>query len=308
MSDQPSLRDLLNSGRTIVIPGVFDALGATVFERAGFQAVYMSGYSVSAAQLGLPDVGLITLTEMAASLRNICSATSLPVLADADTGFGNAVNVTRTVRIYMEAGAAGLQLEDQVFPKRCGHVAGRQVISKAEAAGKIRAAVDTRDRLDPDFLIIARTDARGVAGGSIDAAVERGRAYAEAGADIVFLEGLMSSDEIDMAVKGIARPLIYNVSGVSPKLSIEELNDLGIAIALFPVLSLAASTVALWDIAHALIESGTTASDDIRTKMENRGLGSLHAFMRFSEMRAIEAAYLPREEADKYDGSLGFQP
>ncbi len=183
------LRQLLAAGRTVFVPGCFNAVSARVIEMTGFEAVYMTGYGTSVAQLGMPDVGFATMTEMHTNARWIANAVSIPVIADADNGYGNAVNVTRTVREYIQTGVAAIHLEDQSLPKRCGHVAGRQVISRAEAAGKIRAADAVRRQIDPDFVLIARSDARGAVGGSLDDAIDRVNAYLDAGADLGFVEG-----------------------------------------------------------------------------------------------------------------------
>ena len=178
------LRNLLTRGDTLVAPGAYDALTAMIFAKLGFEAVYMTGYGTAAA-LGMPDVGLATMDEMVRNARYIAAAVPIPLVADADTGYGNVVNVVRTVREYIQAGVAGLHLEDQVAPKRDGHAAGKRVIALADAVGKIRAAVDARNQFDADFVIIARTDARGAVGGSMEEAIRRGNAYAEAGADRV---------------------------------------------------------------------------------------------------------------------------
>ena len=191
------LRRLLAAGRTVFVPGCFNAVSARVIEMTGFEAVYMTGYGTSVAQLGMPDVGFATMTEMHTNARWIANAVSIPVIADADNGYGNAVNVTRTVREYIQTGVAAIHLEDQSLPKRCGHVAGRQVISRAEAAGKIRAADAVRRQIDPDFVLIARSDARGAVGGSLDDAIDRVNAYLDAGADLGFVEGPTSVAEVE---------------------------------------------------------------------------------------------------------------
>ncbi len=183
------LRELIARGPTLYAPGCYNAMSAKVLEQAGFDAIYMTGYGTSLSLTGLPDVGLATMSEMVANARYIASAVGIPLLADADTGFGNAINVIRTVREYIGAGVAGIHMEDQLSPKRCGHVAGRLVIPVEEAVGKIRAAVDARNGLDPDFVIVARTDARGASGGSLDDAIGRVNAYLAAGADLGFIEG-----------------------------------------------------------------------------------------------------------------------
>src|SRR6266852_7722380 len=176
-------RDLVENGEPHVLPGVFNAQCAKIAETAGFRGIGGSGYSLSATLLGQPDVGLTTMREVVQFTGYICDAGKIPVLADADTGFGNAINVMRTTEQLIKAGVGGLFIEDQVAPKRCGHVAGKEIISLEEAVGKYRAAVKVRDELDPDFILIARTDARGVAGGSVDEVIRRANAYVEAGVD-----------------------------------------------------------------------------------------------------------------------------
>src|SRR5256884_7434871 len=183
------LRQLLKSGNTLFVPGCYNALSARILADVGFPAVYMTGYGTSLSLLGMPDAGLATMTEMHLNARYIANAVPVPVIADADNGYGNAINVMRTVREYIGTGVAGIHIEDQVIPKRCGHVAGRRVIPIDEAVGKYRAADAVRRELDPDFVLIARTDARGAHGGSLDEAIGRANAYLEAGADLAFVEG-----------------------------------------------------------------------------------------------------------------------
>ena len=190
------LRELLGTGKTLFVPGCYNALSGKILETVGFPAVYMTGYGTSVSLLGLPDAGLATMTEMHLNARYIANAVSVPVIADSDNGYGNAIGVIRTVREYIQTGVAGIHLEDQAIPKRCGHVAGRRVIPIAEAVGKYRAADAVRRELDPDFVLIARTDARGAHGGCLDVAIRRAKAYLEAGADLAFVEGPTSVDEV----------------------------------------------------------------------------------------------------------------
>src|SRR5262249_41544806 len=199
-----------------------------------FPAVYLTGYGTSLSLLGMPDAGLATMTEMHLNARYIANAVPVPVIADADNGYGNAINVMRTVRDYIQTGVAGIHIEDQVVPKRCGHVAGRQVIPLDEAVGKFRAADKVRRAMDPDFLLIARTDARGAVGGSLDEAIRRANAYLEAGADVAFVEGPTSKDEVARIAKEVRGPVLYNQTGVSPRLSVPEMKELGLAIVIFP--------------------------------------------------------------------------
>ena len=257
------LRALIAEHRPLIVPGCFNAMSARILENAGFPALYMSGYGTSLNLLGLPDAGLATLTEMALNARLIASAVRVPLIADADTGFGNAINVVRTVEEYIRGGVAGLHLEDQVAPKRCGHVAGREVIGREEAVLKVRAAARTRDALDPDFVLIARTDARG--GHGFDEAVSRGRAYAEAGADIVFVESLHSEDEMRRACAAIDAPMIANMSdgGKTPIRSAQQLAEFGYQLAIFPAMNALAACAAMEKALRNLKANGTSLSNDV---------------------------------------------
>ena len=214
------------------IPGVFNALVAKIAERLGFRAIYLSGGALSAAH-GVPDVGLLTLSEFVAEARTLAASTALPLLCDADTGFGEALNVERTVRQFEEAGVAGIHLEDQVAPKRCGHLEGKQVIPAVEMARKIAAAIEARRT--PDFFLIARTDSRAVEG--FDAAVDRAQLYLEAGADAIFPEALETEEEFAEFARRVNAPLLANMTefGKSPLLPIEDLEQMGYAAVLYPV-------------------------------------------------------------------------
>lgn len=229
------LKNLLVPGRPLMCPGAYDALSAMCIERAGFQAIQVTGFGVAGAMLGVPDVAILSLSQMVEATRNICRAVDIPVMADGDTGFGNAVNTYHTVRFFEEAGAAGINLEDQVFPKRCGHMDGKMVIDAEEMVGKIRAAVDARQ--DPDFIINARTDAGTMHG--IDEAIRRGKIYAEAGADMIFLEApkIGEIDDLKRAVReiGIRCSIGIVLGGKAPILSYDEYCDLGVARVSYPV-------------------------------------------------------------------------
>jgi 2-methylisocitrate lyase-like PEP mutase family enzyme len=227
------LRALVAERRGLVVPGAYDAVSARLVEQAGFPAVYMTGFGVSAARLGLPDLGFAGLAEMVDHARNMAGAVSIPLVADADTGYGNALQVRRTVHQYELAGVAGLHLEDQAAPKRCGHLAGKQVVPADEFVGRIRAAVEAR--MDPDLLIIARTDAIAVTG--FDDAVGRAEAAARAGADVLFVEAPTSEAEIEALPRRLDRPLLFNYapSGRSPLLPFARLRELGYAMVIVPV-------------------------------------------------------------------------
>jgi methylisocitrate lyase len=217
---------------TLQVPGVYNPLVAKLAEAAGFPALYISGAALSAS-LGLPDVGLVSLTEFVDYARTLTAATTLPIISDADTGFGEALNVERTVQQFEAAGVAAIHLEDQVLPKRCGHLSGKKLISKDEMVSKLRAAVSARR--DPDFAIIARTDARGVTG--MNDAVERALAYRDAGADVIFIEALQGEAEFAEFAKKVPGPLLANMTefGQSELLDIKKLEQLGYRIVIYPV-------------------------------------------------------------------------
>jgi methylisocitrate lyase len=225
------LRDAWTA-KTIAIPGVFNALVAKMAEEIGFSAVYLSGGALSAGN-GIPDVGLLTLTEFTQEAQRISSATKLPLLCDADTGFGEALNVERTVRLFEQAGVAGIHLEDQQLPKRCGHLSGKALVDAEVMAAKIRAAVAAKR--DRDFVIVARTDARGVNG--FDDAVKRAKLYLDAGADAIFPEALETADEFERFAKAVPAPLIANMTefGKSPTMDVKTLEKLGYRMVLFPL-------------------------------------------------------------------------
>jgi methylisocitrate lyase len=246
------LRESWRSG-PVAIPGAFNALTARLIERLGFQAVYLSGGALSAAS-GVPDVGLLTLTEFTDEARRIATATSLPLLCDADTGFGEALNVERTVQLFESAGAAGIHLEDQLFPKRCGHLSGKSLIEPKVMAAKIRAAVAARR--DLDFVIIARTDARGVT--NFDDAVERAKLYLEAGADAIFPEAMESADEFARFAREVPAPLLANMTefGKGPLLSVAELGAMGYAMVLYPLTAFRAAMKAAEATLRSLKDNG----------------------------------------------------
>jgi 2,3-dimethylmalate lyase len=247
---------LLAAAGPVLLPGCYDALGARLIEQAGFDAVYMTGFGSAASLLGRPDVGLLTASEMLDNLRRIVAATDLPVIADADTGYGNAINVIRTVHDYERAGAAGLHIEDQVLPKRCGHMEGKQVVDAAEFVAKIEAAVAAR--ADPDFTIIARTDARAPLG--LDAALERARAARDAGADVLFIEALQGEEEIETVAQALAGiPLLFNWAegGKTPPLSHARLTELGFAMVIMPISTLLAATAAMQRVLASIKAHGT---------------------------------------------------
>jgi 2-methylisocitrate lyase-like PEP mutase family enzyme len=252
MSLRATLRQLVNRKNGLVVPGAYDGVSARLVERSGFPAVYMTGYGTSASRLGLPDLGYAGLAEMADHARNLAAAVGIPLIADADTGYGNALSVRRTVQTYEAAGVAALHIEDQVAPKRCGHLSGHQVIPLAEFAGKIRAAVEART--DPDLMIIARTDA--ISAVSFDEALRRGEAAAKAGADVLFIEAPRDEAQVQRVAGAFDAPLLYNYApgGRSPLLPFPRLRELGYAIILLPVDTLLVGVRAIADFLLQLKE------------------------------------------------------
>ncbi len=250
MRPRQTLRTLISRKAGLVVPGAYDAVSAKLVERAGFPAVYMTGYGTSASRLGLPDLGFAGLAEMVDHARNLASAVRIPLIADADTGYGNALSVRRTVREYEAAGVAALHIEDQVAPKRCGHLAGHQVIPRAEFAGKIRAAVEART--DPDLLVIARTDA--ISAVDFEEGLRRGEAAAKAGADVLFVEAPRTEEQVARIASELNTPLLYNYApgGRSPLLPFASLRQLGYAVILLPVDTLLVAARAIGDFLNEL--------------------------------------------------------
>jgi carboxyvinyl-carboxyphosphonate phosphorylmutase len=247
----------LESGEILVLPGAYDTLSAKLIERAGFSGVYMTGYGQSASKLGQPDVGLLTMSEMVERVRDLTMAVDVPVLCDGDTGFGNAANVIRTVREYERAGAAAIQLEDQVSPKKCGHMLGRRLIAMDEMVLKIKAAVAART--DPDFHLIVRTDARTSAG--LDEAIKRAKAYEKAGADVIFIESLESVEEMKYINQEITKPTLANMveGGRTPFLDAKTLESFGYNIVIYPVSTLYCAAKAVGEVLNELKSTGTTS-------------------------------------------------
>jgi 2,3-dimethylmalate lyase len=239
-----SLREQFAGGEMVLAPGCYDALGARLIEEAGFSAAYMTGFGSAASRLGQPDVGLMSLPEMVDNARRIAQAVEIPVIADADTGYGNSINVIRTVREYEAAGVAAIHIEDQVMPKKCGHMEGKHVVPAREMVAKVSAAVAARK--SSEFLIIARTDARAVEG--LDAALDRGRMYVEAGADALFVEAPQSEAEIEAVARAFPDvPLLFNYAegGKTPAVRYERLRSLGFSLVIFPLTLLLVATEAM---------------------------------------------------------------
>jgi len=251
-----SLRRMFEAGEMVLAPGCYDALGARLVEEAGFGALYLTGFGSAASRLGRPDVGLMTLPEMVDNARRIAQAVDIPVIADADTGYGNPINVIRSVHEYEAAGVSAIHLEDQVMPKKCGHMDGKQVVPAGEMAAKVAAAVAARR--SEDFLIIARTDARAVEG--LDAALQRARTYREAGADMLFVEAPQSGAEIEAVARAFPDvPLLFNYAegGKTPAVTHAVLRELGFRLVIFPLTILLSATVAIRSALARIKADGT---------------------------------------------------
>jgi len=279
MGKTETLRHSLATKGQLIMPGVYDALSAKIASRAGFEVIFITGYSLSATLLGEPDFGILTQTEMLDAARRICSVTDKPVIVDADTGYGNAVNVIRTVHELIQAGAAGMFLEDQVWPKRCGHMKGKQVIPLDEQIKKLRAAADAREA--EDFYIVARTDARQALG--LSDAITRAIAFKEAGADAIFIEAPQSEQEMREISRQVEGPLVANMieRGVTPLLGPQELLDLGFQLVVWPLSPVYAVAKTLTDTYSTLRQDGSTAAI----------LDRLMAFDDFNAIVGLEAKY-----------------
>ncbi len=251
-----SLSSMLKSNKPLVIPGVYDAIGAKIAEKVGFDAMFQTGYGTSATLFGMPDYGFIGAAETLDNARRICRAVSVPVIVDSDTGYGNALSVWKLVKELESAGASGIFLEDQRWPKRCGHMQGKEVISQEEYTEKLSAALDARE--SKDFIVVARTDARAVEG--LDAAIERGRQNKKTGASAIFIEAPESLEEMKKIGKEINAPLVANMieGGATPLSSAETLNKIGFKIILYPLSVLYANTFATMNILKELKKSGNT--------------------------------------------------
>lgn len=294
------LKQLILDPEILVMPAAYDVLSAKIIEKLGFKAIQCSGFGIAASYLGLPDVAVLTMSQMLDITRNICSAVNVPVMADGDTGFGNAVNTYYTVQQFEAAGAAGINLEDQVFPKRCGHMSGKQIISAEEMVMKIKAAVFARK--DPDFVINARTDAIAVNG--VEDAVRRGNAYAEAGATMIFVEAPQSIDQIKYVIKSINAPVSINMlqGGRTPYVTIKQLEEWGAARVSIPVSPVFIAAKSLYDGLKKIKEYGDirVVDDSVFSFEEFTSLVDL-PFIRSLESQLltdceIEARYGTREE------------
>lgn len=258
MAKAELIRQALATHGQLIMPGVYDALSAKIAARAGFEVIFITGYSLSATLLGEPDFGLLTQTEVVSAAQRICSVVETPVIVDADTGYGNAINVIRTVQDLVRSGAGGMFLEDQVWPKRCGHMRGKQVIPLDEQLNKLRAAVEARGQMD--FFIVARTDSRQALG--LDEAIKRGIAFKNAGADAVFIEAPESKEEMREIAKHVKGHLVANMleRGVTPLMGPKELKELGFDLVVWPLAPLYSVAKSLTDVYTTLRKEGSTLS------------------------------------------------
>ena len=280
-----NLKSMLKSKKPLVIPGVYDALGAKIAQKVGFDAMFQTGYGTSATLFGMPDYGFIGSTETIDNARRICRAVSVPVIIDADTGYGNALSVWKLVKELESAGAGGIFLEDQKWPKRCGHMQGKEIISQEEYTEKLSAAIDARE--NKDFIIVARTDARATEG--LDDAIQRGKQNKKTGADAIFVEAPRSLDEMKKIGKEINAPLVANMieGGATPLSSAEILNKMGFKIILYPLSVLYANTFATMNILKELKKTGSTSKYE--KKVVN--FDQFNDLVELSKFREMEKKY-----------------
>jgi isocitrate/methylisocitrate lyase len=311
-----TFRRLLAEEPYLFTGGIYQPLDAQIAEQVGMKSIYLSGYSMALAN-GWPDMGLLTQTEVARIASMVAGATSLPVIADADDGYGNALSTIRTVQEFAKTGVAGIHLEDQRFPKRCGHIAGKTIVSLEEALGKYRAAIDTRDRLDRDFVIIARTDAYGAVGGSLEEAIRRGRAYADAGVDLVWCELSNASREPAVAFAKAMRethpglPLAFNYSSSfrwhqDPNpFTFQELGALGYRFIFITLFASHAATYAVWNAMEELVRDQEQAQWRLEKAKVGHPTESHHVMARVAHFQELEKKYIPGTE-ERIKSSAGF--
>jgi 2,3-dimethylmalate lyase len=285
----PNLRKLLfDNSKPLVVPGIYDAIGAKIAQKAGFEAMFQTGYGTSATLLGLPDYGFIGAAETTENARRICSAVSVPVIVDADTGYGNPLSVWKLVTELEAVGAAGIFLEDQKWPKRCGHMSGKEVIPKEEYSQKLQAALDARKSMD--FIIVARTDARAPEG--LDAAIERGLQYKKIGADAIFIEAPKSIEEMKKIGRSIKAPLVANMieGGATPLVSSKVLHRMGFKLILYPLSVLFANAFASMKILNELRKSGTTS----RLKKNVVNFDQFNEIVDLTKFKKMERSYVSK--------------
>jgi 2-methylisocitrate lyase-like PEP mutase family enzyme len=307
-------RRQLQEPKLLLMPGGFSPLGARMAEAAGFESFFLAGSQTSAFLFALPDVGIMAREEMTQAAQRVASACTIPIFVDADTGYGNAVNVYHAVQGYIRAGAAGLHIEDQESPKRSGTGAGRKCIPQNEAIGKFRAAVAAKQDLDPDFVICARCDLIGAEGGSFEEAVERCIAYVEeAKVDLIWLNNVQTIEEVRIAAKKIPGAVIPHFGGPPPEPTLQDLEDMGVAAALFPAMTTSAGLQATWDVLNDFRERGPIALAERRDLARASKWGPVRfdtfATPSADAIKALEDQFLPSEQQRDYDHTFGhFQP
>ena len=284
MKKTKRLRELIQGPEILIAPGAYDALSAKIIEAVGFDAVYMTGFGTAAGVLGLPDIGLVTMTEMVENAKRIADSVSLPLIADADTGYGNHLNVVRTIQEYEKAGVDGIQIEDQISPKRCGHMEGQKIVPVSEMVAKLRAASEVRQ--NEDTVIIARTDAISAIG--FDEAIERGNIFRENGADLLFIEAPTTKEHLEKIPKLINGPVLVNVAPKTPYMNIKEYEAFGYAMAIYPAISLTAAFAAIKAKLKELKDTGITGDDG----HGDVPFAELIDFLGLSEYRDLEARLL----------------
>ena len=301
------LRELIEDKKILLRPGVAVALHAKLAEAAGFKAVGVSGANTAAYLFGLPDAGLLTMTEMCENAQRVASAVDIPVMVDCDTGYGNAINVRRTVESMIRAGTAGLFIEDQDAPKRCGSFKGKQLISVEEAVGKYRAALDVRNELDPDYVIMARTDARNAVGGSLEEAIGRAKAYKKAGVDVIYIEAIQSMEEMRIARAEIEGPMACHCRSITPQPTLEQLQELGMGMTV-GIQFFKSGILAYWDFLMEMKEHGLDPWVEFSEEMKDHPVGGFNItdLLGFPKIREWEDKYLPPEELSKYEQSFGL--
>jgi len=305
-------RELLKRSELLVMPGGFSPFHARMAEVLGYEAFFMSGSQVAAYIYGLPDVGLIGFREMVEAARRLAAGCNIPIFADADTGYGNAVNVTHTVQEYVRAGVAGLHIEDQEAPKKSGTFAGRRCIALEEAVGKYRAAVAVKNELDPDFVICARCDFIGAEGGSFEGAMERSVAYVkEAGVDAIWVNTLRSREEIQEACRRIPAPVITSYYGPPPSPTFEEFQNLGAAAVLYPSLTTAHGLQAVWELLHEFKEGGPAALEEWNRRAQASRWGAVPRdrapLLDTDKIRKLEEAFIPEAIQRDYASTFGHK-
>ena len=311
-----TFRELLRTEPYLFTGGVYSPLDAQIAERVGMKSIYLSGYSMALAN-GWPDMGFLTQTEVARIGAMVASAVEIPVIADADDGYGNALSTIRTVQEYVRSGVAGIHIEDQVFPKRCGHIAGKTIIPLDQAVGKYRAAIDTRNRLNPDFVIIARTDAYGAVGGSLEEAIRRGRAYADAGVDLVWPELSSADREPAVAFAKAMREshpnlrLAFNYSSSfkwhkDPNpFTFAELGELGYRFIFITLFAAHAGMYAVWNAMEELVKDQEQAQWRLEKTKIGHPTESHHVMARVSDFQELEKRYIPGSD-ERIKGSAGY--